>query len=296
MEKVAIIGLGLLGTSLALALKKAGGRKVLGWTRNEEVRRSLLKEGVLDGGGDEAAEILRAADISVLCMPVAQIVEFCKDHAKDFKAGSIVTDVGSVKGMIMDQGAPWIEEAGCVFIGSHPMAGSEKSGPGAAKAELFQGAAIFLTPSLNSPKDAVARLRSLWESVGGVVAETDASTHDNLVAKSSHLPHAISWALSLTALDVVDERKALALLSCANSFRDMTRVSESSPDLWAGIMLANRQGLLSAIDEFKIWLDALRSYVETGEGVALRSMMERGKALREEWRRMRNAGERQSSK
>lgn len=282
VERVAIVGLGLLGTSLALALKRAGGRHVSGWTRNASVRESLLKRGALDSSPDNVKDAIGSADVTILCLPVPQIVEFCQTHAHDFKRGSIVSDVGSVKGVIMEEAAPALSMAGCLFVGGHPMAGSEKSGPDAAKEDLFKGAAVFLTPGAEDGQ-AVSTLRSLWESVGGRVCELDATTHDELIARSSHLPHALAWTLALANLDVTANRKSMAHMACASSFRDMTRVAASSPDLWAGIFAANRDSLLASIDQFKGRLDLMRALVESGDLASLRSMMEKGRELREEW-------------
>ncbi len=287
-ERVAIVGLGLLGTSLALALKKAGGRHVAGWTRNAQVRGELLEKGVLDSSAEDVESVIGSADISVLCMPVAQIAEFCQRHAKSFKRGSTVSDVGSVKRLIMDKAAPAIAAAGSVFVGGHPMAGSEKSGPDAAKEDLFRGAAVFLTPASEADGGAVSALRELWKSVGGRVIEAGASEHDELIAKSSHLPHAIAWSLALTALDVPEGRKTIAQMACASSFRDMTRVAGSSPELWTGIFEANKDALLSGIEQFKGRLDEMRALLESGDFKSLGAMMERGKSLREEWASARN--------
>jgi len=281
-SKVAIIGLGLLGASLALALKETG-KPALGWTRKKDVRERFLESGALSYTSDKVEDVIAQADISILCMPVPQIVEFCVEHAKHFKRGAIVSDVGSVKGPMLRQALPVLEKECCVFVGGHPMAGSEKSGPDAANPHLFKRAVVFLTPDKKSEKDAVGSLRSLWTSVGASVHEIDVATHDALLAKSSHLPHVLSWCLALTTLDVEEDTRKLAGLACASSFRDMTRVASSSPELWTGIFEANKESLLNAIDDFQTRLDAMRDALEADDGKALKSMMELGRDLRSSW-------------
>jgi prephenate dehydrogenase len=281
-DNVAIIGLGLLGASLALALKEAG-RPAAGWTRNSSARETLLTKGAINSTAERVEDVLKAADIVILCMPVPQIVEFCVRHAKDFKRGAIVSDVGSVKGPMMETALPALEAEGCVFIGGHPMAGSERSGHEAANAALFKKATVFLTPGEGACRKSLGKLRALWEMAGGVVEETDAATHDALVARSSHLPHALAWCLASTALDVENGRSRLAQLACASSFRDMTRVSASSPELWTGIFESNRESVLDAIDEFQGRLEELRDALESGDSDALKGIMEKGRSLRERW-------------
>jgi len=282
-ENVLIVGLGLLGASLAMALKKAGGRRVMGWTRNASARESLLSKGALDETAESPDSLIGKADLTVLCMPVPQIGEFVVEKAALWRKGSVVSDVGSVKRLIDEQAAPALAAQGVEFIGGHPMAGSEKSGPDAAFPGLFEKAVVFLTPSASSSKEAVSKLRALWEAAGAKPCETDPCSHDAVMAGVSHLPHVIAWALALSVLGKEDGSEALTRLACASSFRDMTRVAASSPDLWTGIFAANKDRLLDSIVHFQERLRIMKEFIEQGRFEDLREDIAKGKALRDAW-------------
>ncbi len=281
---VLIAGLGLLGASLAMALKRAGGFHVSGWTRNAAVRDSLLRRGVIQETAESPDALIQKADITILCMPVPQITEFVKEHAALWRPGAIVSDVGSVKGPIVEQAGPALAARGAEFLGGHPMAGSEKSGPEAASESLFDKAVVFLTPVENSSPKALASLRSLWEKAGARPHEASPEAHDAVMAGASHLPHALAWALALSVLEKEGEDAKLAKLACASSFKDMTRVASSSPELWAGIFEANRECLLDSIDGFQRSLQELKALLEESRFDELKERIAKGKALTDAWR------------
>lgn len=281
-EGVTIIGLGLLGTSLALALK-ARGVRVGAWTRRAEVLKWALEEGAVDEVFASSGEAVSKAALTVLCLPVPGIIEFIREHAGDWRRGAVVSDVGSVKGIVVREAAAILSGTGVEFVGAHPMAGTEKSGPEHGFKELYEGAEIFVTPSRGVSEAALARVRGLWEGVGGNVRELSAGEHDALVARTSHLPHVLSLSLTRAVLDCNEEERRRRYLGCAGAFRDCTRISSSSPSMWREIIEANRDEVLSALAEARAELERIDSWIKEGEFDLLEEGFERGRHLREEW-------------
>ncbi len=280
-KTVAIIGFGLLGTSLGMALK--GGKYIrVGWSRRPESRKQALKTNVVDKVFENPEDAVSNADITVICLPVPMIIEFCAKFAKFWKKGAIVTDVGSVKEKIVRAVSPVLGRNGVFFIGSHPMAGSEQSGAEAAEADLYEDAMVFLTPSLKTPAKVVKETADLWKSAGARILEIDSRKHDMTVAHTSHVPHILATILTLTALGDVKTRSQREN-GCAGGFRDTTRIASSAPQMWREIIENNREAVLRTIGEFEQNLKSFRENIRKAEYSKLEEKLQSAKDLRDAW-------------
>ncbi|MDD3119523.1 MAG: prephenate dehydrogenase/arogenate dehydrogenase family protein, partial [Victivallales bacterium] len=228
---VAVVGLGLLGTSLAMALK-AKKIPVTGWTRRREIRNWAVAQQIITATADDVESVLGQAAITVICLPIPEIIAFVRDHAGAWRPGAVVTDIGSVKEVIVTAGEAELVPRGVHFVGSHPMAGTEKSGPEHAFPELYDNAEVFVTPTKQTDPAAVAAVRQLWELIGTSVVAIDPATHDNLVAHTSHISHLLALSLTEAVLDCREELRPLRYSGCATGFRDTSRIASSSPKMW----------------------------------------------------------------
>jgi prephenate dehydrogenase len=197
------------------------------------------------------------------------------------KPGAIVTDIGSVKGSVMRDLETLVARAGAHFVGSHPMAGAEKMGVAAARADLFDGAVCVVTPTRKSNPAAVRKVEQLWKSAGARVLKLTPKAHDNLVSRSSHLPHVV--AAQLANLILSPERPKEQGMLCANGFRDTTRIASGSPEMWRDIALANRQNLSRALDAFTDGLEDFKSALKRGDARAVARFFEQARERREQW-------------
>ncbi len=281
-KKIVIIGLGLLGASLGMALKGKGYER-LGWTRRKEIRESQLALGVIDKTAESIEDLLKEADLTVLCLPIPQIIEYCSKFAQYFKKGSIVTDVGSVKEVIVDSVEPLLKKHGVHFIGSHPMAGTEKSGPEAAKKDLYDNAVVFITPTTDNPESDISFLEQFWQSVNARPIRTGLVEHDNMVAHTSHLSHILSLALTLTVLECENDKKKWRQLAASSGFRDVTRVTSSSPQMWREIIENNQSEAIDSIKGCENRLKELRKIIEQKKYDLLQDEFTKGKTLRDDW-------------
>jgi len=280
-QTVSIIGFGLLGTSLGLALK---GKKYtrIGWSRRPESRKQALKNNVVDKVFENPEDAVSNADITVICLPVPMIIEFCAKFAKSWKKGAIVTDVGSVKEKIVKAVSPVLGRNGVHFIGSHPMAGSEQSGAEAAESDLYENAMVFLTPSHKTPDKAVKEISDMWEYAGARVMEIDSRKHDMTVAHTSHVPHIVASILTLTALGDGKTRSQRES-GCAGGFRDTTRIASSAPQMWREIIENNREAVLRTLAEFEKNLKSFRENISKAEYSKLEKKLQSAKDLRDSW-------------
>ena len=279
---VAIVGLGLLGSSLGKALKDKGYRR-LGWTRKKAFRKKAVSEDIVDECPDSLNDILARSDITVLCLPIPQIIAYAISRAAFFKKGSVVTDIGSVKEIICRTLVPELKKYGVEFIGSHPMAGTEKSGMDAAFRELYDSASVFITPDDNAPPKAVAAIKKLWESINTRTVRISPKEHDLLVASSSHLPHIVSMALTHAVLGCEDKTRKMRYAACAGGFKDTSRISSSSPLMWREIIQHNRRPVLNAMRDFEKRLKNIREHIEAENYDALQQKFALGKKLRDDW-------------
>lgn len=281
-RKVAILGVGLLGGSLGKALRRRGlAVEVAGYVRREQTRREALDAGAVDVAGLELSPVVAGADLVVLCTPVAQMSHLIGELTPLLSSGALVTDVGSVKAAVVAAAEEPIARAGAAFVGSHPMAGSERTGVLASREDLFCGAVTVVTPTPASDPAQVTRVEELWRSVGSRVLTLTAERHDELVARSSHLPHLV--AVSLASYVLGPGHGPEQGLLCASGFRDTTRVASGSPEMWRDIALANREAILAALDGFGNSLATLRSAVERGDAAALESILATTRERRERW-------------
>jgi len=281
-ENVSLVGVGLLGGSLGLALRerKLAGR-VTGFVRRPMSIRESEEAGAVDRATLELRAAVENADLVVLCTPVGQMKGLVEQVLPFLKRGAILTDVGSVKAGLCKQLGPLVASVGAHFVGSHPMAGSEKSGVQAARADLFAGAICVVTPGLCANRKAVREVERLWTSVGARVLRMTAEQHDMLVSRSSHLPH----VLAVTLANYVLGRKPVAqqALLCANGFRDTTRVASGSPEMWRDIAVANRRHLKKALQGYARELSKFARALESGSGRRLGQHFETAKRRRDEW-------------
>ena len=259
-QRVVIVGVGLLGGSLGLALRRRTRARVIGLSHRPGTVLRARRRGVFHEGHTDPARALPGADIVVFCTPVETIVPLARRFAVHFDPNALVMDVGSVKGPIVGgMASVFREPAGAHFIGAHPMAGSEKSGVENAAADLFVGATCALTPTGAARPRAIRRAADFWRSVGARPIVVAPDVHDRAVALVSHLPHLIADALALTAGRwgaTPSERKTLRSLA-AGSFRDATRVAGADPDLWRGIFDSNAAPLKRAARDFQRTLGGL---------------------------------------
>lgn len=284
--KVTIIGVGLLGGSIGLALRKRKlAREVYGFVRREATRREAVEAGAVNRAGMDLEEAVRNADLIILATPIAQMDGLVDPMLPVLKSGAIVTDVGSVKAPVVRSVGSKIRKAGGQFVGSHPMAGSEKGGVEAARADLFRRAVCVVTPEAGTAEVAVGKVRRLWESLGAEVLILEAALHDRLVSRASHLPHLVAAALAGQVLDPRRDGRQSAL--CATGFRDTTRVACSSPAMWRDIALANQKNLVRDLAAFEKRLAALRGWLMQGDAVAVERFLATAQKLRLGWGRRR---------
>ncbi|MBO5643810.1 MAG: prephenate dehydrogenase [Lentisphaeria bacterium] len=279
--RVSIIGLGLLGASLGMALR---GKNILrtGWARREEIRKAAINYDVVDEVFDTPQESVRNADIVVLAMPIPQILEYIPLLGDCMKKGSTITDLGSIKESILKQSATLPAEV--FYIGSHPMAGTEKSGFYAAFPTLYENADVFITPAQNAPQSSVDQLFSLWECIGTHPSVIDAKHHDAIVARTSHVLHVLASALTTGILDARDsDTEAELFRGCATGFRDTCRIASSNPQMWREIVEHNREAVLDALEEFDQIYNKFKQEIRDRDFDSFEKDFARGKLLRDRW-------------
>jgi prephenate dehydrogenase len=281
-KKVTLAGVGLLGGSLGLALKQRElADLVVGFVRREQSIKECETHGAVDSATLDLHEAISGAELVVLCTPIAKMAALAKQMRPALANGAIVTDVGSVKESVVRDLEGLIAKLGGEFIGSHPMAGAERMGVAAARGDLFNNAVCIVTPTSKSDKTAVEKVEELWRSVGARPLRMLPELHDELVSRSSHLPHVLAATLANAVLDPKQPKRQGAL--CANGFRDTTRIASGSPEMWRDIALANRENLISALDSFVEDLQDFRRILKTKNEKALSKFFETAKKRRDEW-------------
>lgn len=279
--KISIFGVGLLGGSLGKALRERGlAEEVTGWVRRPAAGEEALARGAVDRFTLDPAEAAAQAELLVLCTPVGRMEQIVGQWPK-LQAGAVVTDVGSVKAPLVDALEEPVAARGGRFVGSHPMAGSERTGVAHARADLFEGAVCVVTPTGRSENGSVLRVEGLWRAVGGRPLRLDPEQHDAWVSRASHLPHLTAAALVLEVLGAEQPAGLQAL--CATGFRDTTRVASGSVDVWHDIVLHNGRHLAEALEGLRSQIEALRRVIETGNRDALRDFLTQAKELRDRW-------------
>ena len=274
-----IVGLGLMGGSLARAVKEGGlPWRVRGLARDPETRRAALAAGAVDEACATAAEAARDADLVVIALPVRSIPDAARDLSPHLAPGTVVTDVGSTKA-VLTRRVEAVLPPGVPFVGGHPIAGTEESGFTASFASLYRGARCLLTPGASATPEAVAVVRGLWESVGMRVEVMDAATHDRILAVISHLPHVVAYAL-VNAAAQADAGFPGLLAYTGGGFRDFTRIAASHPAMWRDICLDNRDEVLRALDEFLAEAGRLRSLIAGGDEAGLEKAFDTARVVR----------------
>lgn len=278
-RRLAVVGVGLLGGSVAKAARAQGlAREIVGVGRDGARLQPALADGTLDRATTDVAAGVRDADLVVLAAPVRTIEELLPHVWRAAAEDALVTDVGSTKRAIVSVAQRLALGRAVAFVGSHPMAGSEQSGFAVARADLFQGATVIVTPAETSPPAAIKTVTAFWEGAGaGRVLTLDADAHDRAVAAISHVPHLVAFAL----MDGVARFDAAALDVAARGFLDTTRIAASDPVVWEEIFLANRDAIGTGLRTFERALGDLARLVEAADAPALRAALARIKAERE---------------
>jgi cyclohexadieny/prephenate dehydrogenase len=279
-EKLAIVGLGLIGSSIAHAARRGGCAKaVCGFDADADVRMRARRIGFADTISDDLASCVSGADLVILCTPVGSYKGLAAEIAPHLKRGAILSDVGSVKGAVLRDVAPFVPQ-GVHFIPAHPVAGTEYSGPEAGFATLFDNRWCILTPLPDGDKEATARLKAFWQGLGASVDAMDASHHDLVLAMTSHLPQLIAYNIVGTARDLEKVREGEVIKYSAGGFRDFTRIAASDPTMWRDIFLNNREAVLEVLGRFNEDLSLLQRAVRNGDGQFLFDFFTRTRAIR----------------
>jgi len=281
-EKITLVGVGLLGGSLGMAIKEHRlASRVSGYVRRSESIAECEKTGAVDKADTDLWRAVERADLIILCTPIAQMATLTAKMLPAIKRGCIVTDVGSVKASVVTELEPLVAGASAHFIGSHPMAGAEKMGVTSARSDLFKGAICALTPTPQSDPDAVARLETFWQSLGARPLRLPPELHDDLVSRSSHLPHVVAAELANYVLSPVHPKEQGML--CANGFRDTTRIAAGSPEMWRDISLANRKNLARVLGVFIEDLQEFQLALEKQDVKAIEEFFNQAKERRDAW-------------
>jgi prephenate dehydrogenase len=279
-NRVAIIGVGLIGGSLAMVLRRKGlAGSIVGIGRGLPNLEAAKRLGIIDSFTLDIAEGVKDADLVVVAVPVLKIAKTIAQAAVHLKPGCIVTDVGSVKGAVITIVEPLVPE-GVHFVPGHPIAGTENSGAEAAFPELYIGRKCILTPTPRTEAAALDAVRLVWEATGAKVVIMDAALHDMILAAVSHLPHVIAYTL-VNAVGDMEDSGVDALSYSAGGFKDFTRIASSSPEMWSDICAMNKEQILKTIDGFRRRLDNLRELIEKEDLLALRTEFGRAKGLRD---------------
>jgi len=281
-QKITIIGVGLLGGSLGLAVKRRKlANEVAGFVRRAASLRDCERAGAVDYATTDLLAAVSGADLVILCTPLAQMRSMAEQFLPALKRGAIVTDVGSVKAGVVRELESIIARAGAHFVGSHPMAGGEKMGVLAARADLFANAVNIITSTRKSNAGAVRKLEKFWKSLGARVLQMDAAQHDLLVSRSSHLPHVVAATLANLVLNPALPKTQAKL--CATGFRDTTRIASGSPEMWRDIALANRKNLSSAVAALMAELKKFQGALKRCDARAVETFYATAKQRRDHW-------------
>jgi len=280
IPKVAVIGVGLIGGSLSLALKAAGAvGEVTGIGRGLANLEKALELGVVDRITRDPAEGVAEADLVFLATPVMALHNIAAEVLPHMKKGAVLTDGGSVKEAVIRTIEPLLPE-GVHFVPGHPIAGTEKSGAEAAFASLYQGRRCILTPTERTSAEALNLVRQVWEAAGSEVVEMPVHKHDRILAAISHLPHMVAYSL-VNAVGSYDRYEENILEYSAGGFRDFTRIASSDPVMWRDIALANREALLEMMDHFESFFAELKEDIRNGDGSRLFEFFQRSKESRD---------------
>lgn len=281
-RKITIVGVGLLGGSVGLAARQRGlADEVAGFVRRAASLKECEQAGAVDYATTDLLAAVSGADLVILCTPLAQMRALVVQMLPALKRGAIVTDVGSVKASVVREIESVIKKAGAHFIAGHPMAGGEKTGVLAARADLFKNAVTIVTPTKRSNSSALRKVEQFWKALGSRVLRLTPEAHDVLVSRSSHLPYITAATLANLVLNPALPLEQAKL--CATGFRDTTRIASGSPEMWRDIAIANRRHLGRALDVFIKDLQRVRRALNSSDSKALIRFFEQAKQRRDGW-------------
>jgi cyclohexadieny/prephenate dehydrogenase len=279
-QKLAVIGLGLIGSSIFHAARRGQlAVELSGYDSNPDVRIRAKAIGFASTIADDLASCVDGADLAILCAPVGAYKSIAQAIAPHLAPGAILSDVGSVKGAVIRDVGPFVPK-GVHFIPAHPIAGTEFSGPDAGFPSLFDGRWAILTPAAGTDPAAVERLKSFWQGLGSQVDVMDAAHHDLVLAITSHLPHLIAYNIVGTAHDLEQVTEGEVIKYSASGFRDFTRIAASDPTMWRDVFLNNRDAVLEVLGRFNEDLSQLQRAVRNGDGQTLFDLFTRTRAIR----------------
>ena len=278
--RVAVIGLGLIGSSLSHVMRREGlAGHISGHAASAATRAKAVELGLVDSIHDSARAAAEGADLVILCAPVGVCGEIARTIKPALQPGAIVTDVGSVKAAIVRDVSEFIP-AGVHFIPGHPIAGTEQSGPESGFADLFAGRWCILTPLPGCDSEALSRLASFWRACGSNVETMSPEHHDLVLAITSHLPHLIAYNIVATAADLEEVTSSEVIKFSAGGFRDFTRIAASDPVMWRDVFLNNREAVLEMLGRFSEDLSALQRAIRWGDGDTLHTLFTRAREIR----------------
>lgn len=283
IDTLAIAGLGLMGGSLGLAVKESGSAgRVIGWGRREESRRMALDKGCIDEACESLEDTVAECDLAVLCVPVMTMPELASVCIPRMKKGSVLTDVGSTKTFLNDEISKVLGRCPVAYVGSHPIAGSERAGIEASSKGLYRGAIVVVVDPPTgvgaSAEAALLSVRNLWESVGGLVVRMSAEKHDRIIAGTSHLPHLVASMLMASVFR--EGSDADSALLCGTGFRDSTRIAAGSEIMWHDIVKSNSPAISRELAEFERVLAEVRAAVDAGEFEKLKQFLAEARVKR----------------
>lgn len=281
-KKIVIFGVGLIGGSVALALKKQPNTpQIIGVGRSNQSLQEAFQLGLIDSAETDIAKALQDADLVFIATPVAQTPTILRAIRPYLNSATVVTDAGSTKSDVIAYAKAELGNLVSQFVGGHPIAGAEKSGPSAALADLYTGKNVILTPDAETATEALEKVRTLWQQCGAVVSCMSAQEHDGVFAAVSHLPHLLAFAL---VEDLAKRDNAELLFKfAASGFRDFTRIAGSHPEMWRDIAIANKHALLTELNMYQQAINEMKTLLEQGNGDALHALFEHASHARNDW-------------
>ena len=279
-SKVTFIGFGLINSSLAHVFKlKTLAKETTAFSRSKETREKIKNLNIVDNVNDNIRESVKDSDLIVLGVPVGAMESIVSEIAPFLKSGTIITDVGSVKKHLIDSILP-ILPSDVYFVPGHPIAGTEKSGPEAGFAELFNGRWCILTPNKNTSQVALEKVKFIWEQAGMQITIMDAEYHDRVLAITSHIPHLVAFSIVGTVTELEDQLKTEVIKYSAGGFRDFTRIAASDPIMWRDVFLNNSEAVLEMLGRFIEDLTALQKSIRWQDGDSLESLFTKTREIR----------------
>ena len=283
LNKIAIIGLGMMGGSLAAALKnKSFSGKISAYARDVETCKNALRTQIVDNASNNIIDAVDNADLIVMCLPISIIVEKSKDILPILKNNCVVTDIGSTKKEISNVLTPLYKKSNSYFIGSHPICGSEKKGLISANKDLYEKKLTVICADNDVPKNLIQKVSDLWEFVGSDIINLDPKIHDEILASTSHLPHLISSLLALTILNKSHHKINKIANLCGTGYLDMTRLAAGSSGIWKDILTTNNSNIIDQLSLFQESIDHLKSLLENNDKDDLKSWLENASLSREQ--------------